>query len=226
MHFAFSLAVLFLVFSGEQVGLEHVTPANFIPAVGLVVMPLAGGPLLANMDGLARDLALLANVIGFGAGCMMYLALLGLTFQRKYLHKPAQGVLTPTIWIHLAPLGVIPLSLLNLSEHLPLAAAHDLAMVVLVLFWGFAVWWLIMACLLTLAARAAGQLPFALSWWGFTFPLGAFVAASLRLHQALGWNGVFTIAVAAWFLLVGLWSVTLLRTLRGVASGAIFQPPR
>jgi C4-dicarboxylate transporter/malic acid transport protein len=226
VHFVFSLAVLFLVFSGEQVGLEHVTPANFIPAVGLVVMPLAGGPLLANMDGLARDLALLANVIGFGAGCMMYLALLGLTFQRKYLHKPAQGVLTPTIWIHLAPLGVIPLSLLNLSEHLPLAAAHDLAMVVLVLFWGFAVWWLIMACLLTLAARAAGQLPFALSWWGFTFPLGAFVAASLRLHQALGWNGVFTIAVAAWFLLVGLWSVTLLRTLRGVASGAIFQPPR
>lgn len=226
VHFAFSLAVLFLVFRGEHVGIEHVTPANFIPAVGLVVMPLAGGPLLAHMDGLARDLALLANVIGFGAGCMMYLALLGLTFQRKYLHKPAQGVLTPTVWIHLAPLGVIPLSLLSLSEHLPLAAGHDLALVVLVVFWGFAVWWLVMAILLTLAARAADQLPFALSWWGFTFPLGSFVAASLRLYQALAWNGVFAIAVAAWLLLVGVWALTLLRTLRGVASGAIFQPHR
>ena len=224
LHFAFSFAVLFLVFRGDQVGLEHVTPANFIPAVGLVVMPLAGGPLLAHMDGLLRELALLANVVGLGAGSMMYLALLGLTFQRKYLHKPAQGVLTPTIWIHLAPLGVIPLSLLNLLEQLPLPAARPFAQLVLLLFWGFAVWWLVMASLLTLAARKDGQLPFALSWWGFTFPLGAFVAASLRLHQAFGWGSVLAIAVAAWGLLLALWTVTLWRTGRGVASGAIFQP--
>lgn len=224
LHFLFSFAVLFLMFRGEQVGLEHVTPANFIPAVGLVVMPLAGGPLLAHMDGVVREWALLVNIVGLGAGVMMYLALLGLTFQRKYLHKPAQGILTPTIWIHLAPLGVIPLSLLNLLEHVPLPAARQLAMVVLLLFWGFAVWWLVMASLLTLAARAAGQLPFALSWWGFTFPLGAFVAASLRVHQLFGWGSVLVIAAAAWGLLVGLWAITLLRTGRGVFSGAIFQP--
>lgn len=224
LHFAFSFAVLFVVFRGEQVGLEHVTPANFIPAVGLVVMPLAGGPLLAHMEGALREWALLANIVGLGAGSMMYLALLGLTFQRKYLHKPAQGILTPTIWIHLAPLGVIPLSLLNLLEHLPLPAAREMAAVLLLLFWGFAVWWLVMAVLLTLAARAVGQLPFALSWWGFTFPLGAFVAAGLRVHQLFGWDSVFTLAAGAWALLLGLWALTLWRTAGGVRSGAIFQP--
>jgi tellurite resistance protein TehA-like permease len=41
--------VLFFMFRGEHVAAEHVTPAQFIPAVGLVVMPLAGGPLLAHI---------------------------------------------------------------------------------------------------------------------------------------------------------------------------------
>lgn len=226
LHLLFSFAVLFLVFRGEQVGMEHVTPASFIPAVGLVVMPLAGGPLLAHMDGLLREWALLLNILGLGAGSMMYLALLGLVFQRKYLHRPAQGLLAPTVWIHLAPLGVIPVSLLNLAEVLAMPAVRELALLVLLVFWGFAMWWLVMAVLLTVAAHAAGQLPFALSWWGFTFPLGALVAASLRVHQSFGWSAVFAIAVAVWLLLVALWATTLLRTLRAVASGAIFLPPR
>jgi C4-dicarboxylate transporter/malic acid transport protein len=224
VHFTFSFAVLFIMFSGEHVAAEHVTPAQFIPAVGLVVMPLAGGPLLAHMDGALREWALTINAIGLGAGSMMYLGLLGLTLHRKYLHKPAQGILTPTVWINLAPLGVIPVSLMNLAEQLPYPAAREVATVVMLLLWGFGVWWLVMASLLTLAARTAGQLPFALSWWGFTFPLGAFVAESLRLSGLLGWGSVFAIGVAAWLLLCSLWSMTLYRTLRGVASGVIFQP--
>lgn len=155
---------------------------------------------------------------------MMYLGLFGLALHRKYLHKPALGMLTPTVWIHLAPLGVIPVSLMNVVEQLPYSAAREVATVVMLLFWGFGVWWLVMASLLTLSARAAGQLPFALSWWGFTFPLGAFVAESLRLTQLLGWGSIFAIGVVAWLLLCFLWTSTLYRTVRGVASGAVFQP--
>ena len=223
-HLVFSFAVLFVTFRGEHVQPEHVTPAHFIPAVGLVVMPLAGAPLLQDLEGAAREWALTVNVVGLGAGSMMYLGLLGLTLYRKYLHKPAQGILTPTVWIHLAPLGVIPLSLLNVAEQLPVPAARELAVVVMLLFWGFGVWWLVMASLLTWSAQRAGQLPFALSWWGFTFPLGAFVAESLRLHRVLGWESAWTIGVLAWLLLCLFWLVTLLRTVRGVASGAIFNP--
>ena len=224
LHFVFSFAVLFLMFRGEHVAVDHVTPANFIPAVGLVVMPLAGGPLLQHMDGAVREWALTLNAIGLGAGSMMYLGLLGLTLHRKFLHKPAQGILTPTVWIHLAPIGVIPLSLMNLLEPLPFPAAREVATVLMLLLWGFGVWWVVMASLLTLAARTAGQLPFALSWWGFTFPLGAFVAESLRLSQLLGWGSTFAIGVGAWILLCGLWLITAAKTARRVASGAIFQP--
>lgn len=223
VHFIFSFAVLFFMFRGEHVAAEHVTPAQFIPAVGLVVMPLAGGPLLAHMDGALREWVLTVNIIGLGAGSMMYLGLLSLTLYRKYLHKPAQGILTPTVWIHLAPIGVIPVSLLNVAEQLPFPALREVAVGVMLMFWGFGVWWLVMASLLTLSARAAGQLPFALSWWGFTFPIGAFVAESLRLSKVLGWHSTFAIGVAAWLLLWAFWLPTLYRTVRGVASGAIFQ---
>lgn len=224
LHFTFSFAVLFYMFRGEHVAVDHVTPANFIPAVGLVVMPLAGAPLLAETSGALREWMLTINLIGLGAGAMMYLGLLGLTLHRKYLHKPAQGILTPTVWIHLAPIGVIPVSLMNLMEQLPYPAVREFALAVMMIFWGFGVWWLVMASLLTLSAKAAGQLPFALSWWGFTFPLGAFVGESLRLYKHLGWSPIWDIGVLAWLLLVGFWSVTLWRTLRGVISGAIFQP--
>ncbi len=222
--FVFSFAVLFHMFRGEHVGLEHVTPAKFIPAVGLVVIPVAGGPLLELQAGAVRELALLANLLGLGAGLMMYLGLLGLTLQRKLLAKPAVGMLTPTAWIHLAPLGVIPVSLLNVLDQLPFEVPHAPFLFISLMLWGFGVWWLVMASLLTLAARRAGQMPFALSWWGFTFPLGAFVAASLRLSPLTGIAAVDTVGVACWLLLAAIWSVTLTRTLRGVASGAIFHP--
>jgi tellurite resistance protein TehA-like permease len=58
---------------------------------------------------------------------MMYLGLLGLTLYRKYLHKPAQGILTPTVWIHLAPIGVIPVSLMNVAEQLPFPRLREVA---------------------------------------------------------------------------------------------------
>ena len=223
-HFAFSFAVLFFMFRGEHVAAEHVTPAQFIPAVGLVVMPLAGGPLLAQFEGAAREWVLTINIIGLGAGSMMYLGLLGLTLYRKYLHKPAQGILTPTVWIHLAPLGVIPVSLNALLAQLPLPGLRELGTLALLVCWGFGVWWLAMASLMTLAARRAGQLPFALSWWGFTFPLGAFVNAGLLLQQQLAWHSVLVVSLAAWGLLLFFWSLTAWHTARGLLSGRIFQP--
>lgn len=222
--FVFSFAVLFHMFRGEHVGLEHVTPAKFIPAVGLVVIPVAGGPLLELQQGAVRELALLVNLLGLGAGTMMYVGLLGLTLQRKLLAKPAVGILTPTAWIHLAPLGVIPVSLLNVLDQLPFAVAREPFIFISLFLWSFGVWWLVMASLLTLAARRAGQLPFALSWWGFIFPLGSFVAASLRLAPLSGIGAVDTIGVVCWVLLLAMWSLTMTRTLRGVASGAIFRP--
>lgn len=224
LTYAFSFLVLYQVFRGEHVGLDHVSPGMYIPPVGLVVIPLAGGPLMALQPEFLREPALVINYLGLGAGIGMYVSFLALTLFRFVLHKPLPGLLTPTVWIQLAPIGVIIVSLLNLVEQTPGWGKAGGLVVFALLLWGFGVWWSLMCIFLTLAARRAGQLPFALSWWAFTFPLGAFVAASLRLNGLTQWPTIWAIGFAAYLLLNVLWGVTLVKTLRGVYSGALFQP--
>lgn len=224
MTYGFSFLILFYVFRGEHVALDHVTPGMYIPPVGLVVVPIAGGPLLAVQPEAWRELALLVNFLGLGAGIGMYVAFLALTLYRLVLHKPLQGMLAPTVWIQLAPIGVIVVSLLNLVERMPVSAGREVFVIVALLLWAFGVWWAVMCVLLTLAARQTGQLPFALSWWAFTFPLGAFVAASLKLSAITQWHGIWLIGFVAYLLLNFLWALTLFNTVRGVRSGQLFRP--
>jgi C4-dicarboxylate transporter/malic acid transport protein len=220
----FSFAILTLIFHGETVTLEHVTPAMFIPPVGLVVIPVAGAPLAATLDPGWRELALVFNWAALGAGSLLYVGVLALTMFRYVLGKRVGRPLVPTAWVNLGPLGVIPVSLLNLAEAMPELAADGMVRVAGLMLWGFGLWWLLMASILTLSAARRGDLPFALSWWAFTFPLGAFVAASWRLGTQLALPPVVAVGALALALLTGLWLVTLAKTLRGIASGALLRP--
>jgi C4-dicarboxylate transporter/malic acid transport protein len=220
----FSFVILALAFDGESITLDHVTPAMFIPPVGLVVIPVAGAPLAAGLAPGWREAALVFNWAALGAGSLLYVGLLALTMFRYLLGRPVGRPLAPTAWVNLGPLGVIPVSLMNLGDAMPTLAASGVVAVVALLLWGFGTWWLLMAAILTVSAARRGELPFALSWWAFTFPLGAFVAASWRLGNALGLAPIVAVGALALLLLAALWSVTLVQTLRGVASGALLRP--
>ncbi len=220
----FSFAILTLIFHGETVTLEHVTPAMFIPPVGLVLIPVAGAPLAATLEPGWREAMLVANWAVLGAGSLLYVGVLALTMFRHVLGKRVGRPLVPTAWVNLGPLGVIPVSLLNLADAMPELAAGGVVQVAGLMLWGFGAWWLLMASILTLSAARRGDLPFALSWWAFTFPLGAFVAASWRLGTQLGLAPIIAVGALALALLAGLWLITLVRTLRGIASGALLRP--
>lgn len=220
----FSLAILLIIFQGESVTQDHVTPAMFIPPVGLVVIPVAGAPLAEGLPPGWREALLVANWAALGAGSLLYVGLLALTMFRYVLGKRVGPPLVPTAWINLGPLGVIPVSLLSLDAAMPGLGAGGAVAVIGLLLWGFGVWWLLMASLLTLAAARRGELPFALSWWAFTFPLGAFVAASWRLGNQLSLAPVIVVGAVALALLFGLWLLAFVRTVRGAASGALLRP--
>lgn len=220
----FSFVILALVFEGEAVALEHVTPAMFIPPVGLAVIPVAGASLATGLAPGWREPALAFNWAALGAGALLYVALLALTTMRYVLHKRIGPPMVPAGWINLGPLGVMPVSLLALSEAMPQLGATAVVHVLGLLLWGFGAWWLVMALVLTIGAWRRGELPFALSWWGFTFPLGAFVAASWRLGNALALAPIVAVGAVALALLALLWTVTAVLTARGVASGALLRP--
>ncbi|MEO1765770.1 tellurite-resistance/dicarboxylate transporter [Thiobacter aerophilum] len=221
----FSFAAFWLQFHGQQMELEHVTPGMFIPPVGLVVVPLAGQALLPQVPAGWRELILVANVASLGAGSFLWLGLMALTVHRFVLAKRLPGMLLPTIWINLGPIGVVSLDLIALAQGLPLPGARETLPVLALMLWGFGLWWFAMALLITLAYWRRGELPFSLAWWAFTFPLGAYAAASHRLGSLFGLESVWAIGFAAYLVLLVLWTAAFLGSLRGVVSGKLFLDP-
>ena len=221
--FSLTLAVLLSIFQGEHVNLDHISPGIFMPPVGMVVIPVAGAPLLAAQPEALRDLALTINAIGLGSGIFMYTALLALAFHRFYVHKRLPPMMAPTFWINLAPLGVTVVSLLNLVAATPFAGEKSPYLMAVFLLWGFGAFWLVLAMLFTWSVRKLAPLPFSLAWWAFTFPLGAFTLGSQRLSEVTGLATPLAFGWLAWTLLAGIWTLTLVKTIGGVASGKLFQ---
>lgn len=196
--FAVSYVVLFGLFTSERLKLGMVTPAHFIPAVGLVVIPVAG--------------------------VFMYVGLLALTMARHFLGAPVEGKMTPTLWVHLAPLSVIPLSMLALLKTTGDASLLRYGSLVAAAFLGAALWWLVLAVSMTIRNRRQGKLPFALSWWAFVFPIGACSVLAYRVSELLALEVLPLVASGLTLLALFVWSATALGTVRGIRTGAIFAP--
>ncbi len=224
LAFWFSFLILFGQFVGVQVTLDHVTPGMFIPPVGLVVIPVAGAPLALAAGGAMQGWMLLVCYIAFGSGVLLWLALQAITMFRFVLHKPVPGSMVATFWINLGPSGVMPISLIALADASPFVADKAPFYIAALLLWGFGAWWLFMAALLTYSYWRRGQLPFTLTWWAFTFPTGAFAIASFKLSGVLPLPGIFGVGLVAFGLLAVFWSVTLVRSVRGVMDGSLLQP--
>ena len=222
--FAVSYIVLFGLFTSERLKLAMVTPAHFIPAVGLVVIPVAGAPLAAASEGVMRELAFAVNMTGFGAGIFMYVGLLPLTMARHFLGAPVEGKMTPTLWVHLAPLSVILLSMLSLLKTTGDPSLMRYASLLAAAFLGAAVWWLVLAVSMTVRNRLLGKLPFALSWWAFVFPIGACSVLAFRVSELLELQILPFAAGGLTLLALAVWSAAAAGTVRGIGSGAIFEP--
>lgn len=222
--FIISYMVLFALFSTEKLKLEMVTPAHFIPAVGLVVIPVAGASIASAAMGVMREVYFGINMLAFGAGIFMYVGLLALTMARHFTAAPIEGKMTPTLWVHMAPLGVIPLSLLSLLHAAGDASALKYGMLVAAGFLGAALWWLFLCLALTAKNIVTGKLPFALSWWAFLFPVGAMTVLALRLARLFELSLLPYVGVVLSLLLCVIWVVAATGTVRGLLKGTLLPP--
>ena len=100
--------------------------------------------------------------------------------------------MVPTLWIVLGPLGqsITAANLLGGVARLALPAPYATAFAAFgvvygVPVWGFAALWAALATALTVRA-APGRLPFSLTWWSFTFPVGTCVTGTIALAGTPG----------------------------------------
>src|ERR1700761_9171741 len=70
--------------------------------------------------------------------------------------------------------------------------------------WGFAMMWLVLAAAITLRTARHG-LPFALTWWSFTFPVGTCVTGTIALAARSHADVLQDWSVVLDALLVGAW---------------------
>jgi tellurite resistance protein TehA-like permease len=83
--------------------------------------------------------------------------------------------------------------------------------------------WLILAAAITVRTIRRG-LPFALTWWAFTFPLGTCVTGTIALAVRSHAEVLRGASAVLYALLLTLWLVVAARTARGSFTGRLFAP--
>ena len=90
---------------------------------------------------------------------------------------------------------------------------------------GFALMWLGIAAALTVRTARSGEgLPFAMTWWSFTFPVGTVVTGTTQLSVHTGLIVLGWLACAIFVFLVTAWLTVATRTLAGLRTGELLPP--
>ena len=180
----------------------QLTPAWFIPAVGNVIVPLAGAKL-----GYTE-----ISWLFFSGGLIFWLVLLTLVMNRLMFHDPLPGRMVPTLMILIAPPAVAFTAWLRLSGEVG-PFGHFLLSVAYVF-----------ALLVATQAPKFRTMPFALSWWALSFPLAALAIASFGYAEVASSAPHRIIGAGLLALLLAVVAGLILRTGLAIRAGTICLP--
>jgi tellurite resistance protein len=180
----------------------HLSPAWFIPAVGNVIVPVAGAGF-----GYVE-----LSWLFFSVGVVFWIVLLTLVFNRLVFHDPLPGRLAPTLVILIAPPAVAFIAYMRLGAEIDPFAR-------ILLNAGY----LFLGVVATQAGKIV-RLPFALSFWALSFPVAALAIASLLFAEKTGSQAHEAIGLGLWAALALLVLGLGLRTLAAIFRREICKP--
>ncbi len=229
--FGMGFVILERIYRHEGIKLSHANFGWYIPPVSKLLIPVAGLEL-AHLFPAHADWVFGLSMIGLGVGLFLFLFVGAAVYHRYIFEQLPMSRFAATFFIGIAPPAILAVDLaklLQLFEHTPLLGITPqvfapFAKLGILITWGFAAWWFIMALLVVSHYLRQQNLPYALSWWAFTFPSGALGVASGVAWRVSGFAFLQATyyGVVAFLLIV--WGVVLIRTLRGVTSGQVFAP--
>ena len=225
-------AVPYLMFTRHEIQADSAFGGWLMPIVPPMVSAATGALLVPYAPaGQVRLSLLLCCYAMFGISLFASVIVITLIWYRLAIHKVGPARMVPTLWIVLGPLGqsVTATNQLGGVAHQTVPAPYaDGLQVFGVIFgvpvWGFAVLWGVLATAITVRT-AREHLPFSLTWWSFTFPVGTCVTGTtaLALHTDAT---MFRMAAAVLYVgLVLAWIVVAVRTVHGAVRGDLLRPP-
>jgi tellurite resistance protein TehA-like permease len=203
-----------------------------MPVVPPMVSAATGALLIPHVPaGQARLAMLLACYAMFGISLIASLVVTTMIWNRLVMHGTGAAATVPTMWIVLGWLGqsVTAAGLLGgvAASALPGSDASAMAEFGLVYgapVLGFALLWIVIAAAVTVHTARRG-LPFALTWWSFTFPVGTVVTGTGALAHHTGSVVLVALSGVLYVGLVAAWVTVAVRTARGSLRGTLFQAP-
>ena len=202
LHLLFTLYIVSIWIHHEHFEVHHMNPAWFIPAVGNVLVPVAGVSL--GFEDISWFF--------FSIGMLFWGLLMTIIFYRLLFHAPIPERFMPTLFILIAPPAVGFIAYVRL-----VGQVDPVAMVLYFIA-------LFLTLLLFAQARYFARLKFFLSWWAYSFPLAAIsIASMLMFEQGQGdvyrWIGAGLLSILALVVVF-----LLLRTLYAVFRHGICVP--
>lgn len=180
----------------------HMNPSWFIPAVGNVLVPIAGVQF-----GFVE-----ISWFFFAVGMVFWLILLTIVFNRVLFHNPLPPKLLPTLAILIAPPAV------GFVAYVKLAGGLDGFGRVL---YGAA---LFFSLFVATQLPRFFKLPFFLSWWAYSFPVAAITIATWVMYEATKVSGYLYLAQALMLLLTAIMLLLMFKTIMAVVNKNICVP--
>lgn len=214
-----AVAVPYLAFTRHRNPADAAFAGWLMPVVPPMVSAATGALLLPHLPaGEARETMLLACYAMFGLSLLASLVILPQLWSRLMHHQVGASRMVPTLWIALGPLGqsVTAVNLLAANAGGTFGQGFDsglmfFAIVFGVSVLGFALMWAAVAAAITVRAAVRG-LPFSLTWWSFTFPVGTCVTAAAGLATHTGLTALAVLSVLLFVALVAAWVTVAVRT--------------
>ncbi len=230
------VAIPFMMFTRQNHSIDQMTAVWLLPVVAAEVAAVSGGLLAPHLADAHQQLTvLIASYALWACSVPLAMSLLVILVLRMAIHKLPHASMAASSWLALGPIGTGALGLLVLGAAAPAifaanglgdygAAARGIGLIGGVLMWGYGLWWMAMAGLITLRYLRQG-LPFNIGWWGYTFPIGVYAVATLRLSTFLPIPAFAILGGGLVIALVGLWLIVGARTVRGAWRGDLFVAP-
>jgi C4-dicarboxylate transporter/malic acid transport protein len=228
---AAAAVVPFVMFTRHAVGPDSAFGGWLMPVVPPMVSASTGALLIPYARvGQARLTLLLSCYAMFGLSLLASIVIITLIWYRLAVYKTGDARMVPTLWIVLGPLGqsITAANLLGSVAHEAMPAPYSTALQALgvvygVPAWGFAVLWAAIAGAVTIRTIRE-HLPFSLTWWSFTFPVGTCVTGAAELAQDTGRVELRVLAMVLFAGLAVAWLTVASRTAREGLRGRLSGP--
>jgi C4-dicarboxylate transporter/malic acid transport protein len=201
-----------------------------MPVVPPMVSAAIGAMLIPHIqDNLLQQTLLYACYAMFGMSLIGAMIIITLIWGRLVHSGTSGGARVPTLWIVLGPLGqsitaagALGTMALMVVEQPIADSFNNMAILYGVPIWGFAFFWSILAGCLTLRAFRR-KMPFALTWWAFTFPVGTCVTGTTQLALHTGLPAFEWAAIILFSGLICAWIIAGVGTIKGIKAGHIIK---